>query len=328
MRRCIRCSRHNRHSRSASTVVGVDESSNVSEKRFARSRGCLVILLTAIRFFQFAYCAFAYYSLSGFQRSSYFREDRPWHHSPDQTHQSMRMMHWIRTQAFAVLTYHTIVLLVPCLLRMLKGTQPPSVGLTAFGDGFTIMASLNILVLLSDAHETYCHSPTPKSAHGMLRFGKPSHENIHRHRSVCRLMDAVYGLGGIFIISLLLSAFITMWRVRKLSSAALEDAQRAGDVEEGIIQHHAPVEEVRPQAMLQRQHTPPPPYHPVVTEMAQEPSSYTGRPVVITANPRSRPSMETTSSVDPEAYLVSDGWRPPEEPPEYSSRPPSLHNLP
>jgi hypothetical protein len=36
--------------------------------------------------------------------------------------------------------------------------------------------------------------------------------------------------------------------------------------------------------------------------------------------------METVSSVGLDNYLVSDGWRAPEEPPVYSSRPPSLHH--
>jgi hypothetical protein len=42
----------------------------------------------------------------------------------------------------------------------------------------------------------------------------------------------------------------------------------------------------------------------------------------------SRVSQETTSSLDPDSYLVSDGFRRPEDPPAYSSRPGSLRTLP
>jgi hypothetical protein len=41
-----------------------------------------------------------------------------------------------------------------------------------------------------------------------------------------------------------------------------------------------------------------------------------------------RTSYETSSSLNPDRYIVSDGFRPPEEPPVYSSRPGSIRTLP
>jgi hypothetical protein len=72
--------------------------SEVNEKRPRTPRDWSAIFLTAIRFLQFAYFGFAYYSLHAFQRSTYFRENGPWQHSPDQMRHSMRMMRWVRMQ--------------------------------------------------------------------------------------------------------------------------------------------------------------------------------------------------------------------------------------
>jgi hypothetical protein len=80
---------------------GFDEDNHaneINEKRVRRPRDWSAIVLTAIRLLQFAYFAFAYFSLHGFQRSSYFREDGPWQHSPDEMRHSLRMMRWVRMQ--------------------------------------------------------------------------------------------------------------------------------------------------------------------------------------------------------------------------------------
>jgi hypothetical protein len=98
MRRCTLFSRlRPRPTGDDDGVDGVDDS-EINEKRPRTPRDWSAIFLTAIRFFQFVYFAFAYYSLHGFQRSSYFRENGPWQHSPDQMRHSARMMRWVRMQ--------------------------------------------------------------------------------------------------------------------------------------------------------------------------------------------------------------------------------------
>jgi hypothetical protein len=77
---------------------GVDEASEVDEKRVRSPRDWSAIFLTAIRLFQVAYFTLVYLSFRGFQKSSYFRENGPWQHSPDQMHHSRRMMRWVRMQ--------------------------------------------------------------------------------------------------------------------------------------------------------------------------------------------------------------------------------------
>ena len=71
------------------------DADEVNEKRVRSPRDWPAIFLTAIRFLQFAYFGLVFFSLRGFQRSSYFHPDGPWHHTPDH---SRRMMHWIRMQ--------------------------------------------------------------------------------------------------------------------------------------------------------------------------------------------------------------------------------------
>jgi hypothetical protein len=205
-----------------------------------------------------------------------------------------------------------------------------------FGDGCAMVAMLNIMVQLDSAHEDYCHRPPPRAdsiTQAMLSFGRKDHHqhhNMDRHRSVCRSLDVVFGLGGIIIVSYLWSALVTAWRAKQQQPPSVHaKVEQTHDIEQGVPQRPA----VRPEAATtsrphatsssQRQDSPPPPYRPIVPdpEQAQDPDAAgTGYPA------RGRVSMETVSSVGLDNYLVSDGWRAPEEPPVYSSRPPSLHH--
>ena len=76
----------------------VADGANINEKCSRRPRDWLALFLTVLRFLQFAYFAFAYFALHGFQRSSYFREDGPWQHSPYEIRHAQRMMRWARMQ--------------------------------------------------------------------------------------------------------------------------------------------------------------------------------------------------------------------------------------
>jgi len=60
-----------------------------------------------------------------------------------------------------VLTYHAAVLIVPWLFRVLKSSRRPLTGLaTVFGDGCSMIALLNAIILLDGSHESYCHGMT------------------------------------------------------------------------------------------------------------------------------------------------------------------------
>lgn len=74
------------------------EEPELNEKRVRTPRDGLGILLTVVRCLQLAYFAFVYLSLRGFQRSSYFRQDGPWQHSPEQMHHDRRTLRWARAQ--------------------------------------------------------------------------------------------------------------------------------------------------------------------------------------------------------------------------------------
>ncbi|KAK4242757.1 hypothetical protein C8A03DRAFT_28986 [Achaetomium macrosporum] len=305
-----------------------EDSEAVNEKRVRNPRDWSAIALTALRFLQFVYFAFAYCSLQDFQRSSYFRDDGPWHRPPDQMRHSWRTLRWVRTQASVILVYHAFILVIPGLLRLLKPMRRPFTSLSAvFGDGCAIVAMLNIMVQLDAAHEDYCHRPPPRAdsiTDAMFSFGRNDHHHHHnmdRHRSVCRSLDVVFGLGGLIIISYLWSALVTAWRAKQPSPSVHAKVEQARDVEQGVSQRPAVMEEARPHATSsRRQDSPPPPYRPVVPDLAQDPDA-------APSYPRGRASMETVSSVGLDNYLVSDGWRAPEEPPVYSSRPPSLHHV-
>ncbi|KAK3303318.1 uncharacterized protein B0T15DRAFT_539834 [Chaetomium strumarium] len=330
MRRCTFFSRFCSRPPRTDDGLGEDGEAN-NEKRVRSPRDWSAIALAVLRSLQFLYVAFAYYSLQDFQRSSYFRDDGPWHHPPDQMRQSWRTLRWVRTQASVILVYHTFIIVIPGLLRLLKPTRRPFTGLSAvFGDGCAMVAMLNIMVQLDTAHEDYCHRPPPRAdpiTHAMFSFGRNDqhhHHNMDRHRAVCRSLDVVFGLGGIIIVSYLWSALVTAWRAKQSSPPSVHaKVEQVRDVEQGVTPRPAvvmPEAATRPQATSsQRQDSPPPPYRPAVAELAQEPDAGTGYP-------RGRVSMETVSSVGLDNYLVSDGWRAPEEPPVYSSRPPSLHH--
>ncbi|KAK4119539.1 hypothetical protein N657DRAFT_254245 [Parathielavia appendiculata] len=305
-----------------------EDITDINEKAVWTPRDWSAISLTAIRLLQFAYFAFVHASLRSFERSSYFREDGPWHHSPDGMRHSTRMMRWARMQASINLIYHAAVLVVPWLLRLVRATRRPYAGFAAvFGDGCAMLALLNTLAMLDTAHEDYCHGPPPRDDFDLrAMFGKGSrHHDMSGHRSVCHSLDVVFGLGSLVILSHVLSAAVTALRAKRPTPTVHAKVEAASDVEQAIPRPPAHVETSVP-TTPRRQHSPPPPYLPVVAGLVQGHASYPDRSEPITA-PRGRSSVETTSSLGFENYLVSDGWRAPEVPPEYSSRPPSLHQV-
>ncbi|KAL2147265.1 hypothetical protein VTI28DRAFT_10255 [Corynascus sepedonium] len=321
MRRCSLFLRL--HSRPARHDGGGEDENDIGEKPepVQRRRDWCAVVLTAIRLFQFIYFAGLYFSLYDLQRSSYFWDDSPWQHSPDQRRHSRRTMRWVRMQASITLMYHTGALFAPWLLRLLRATRRPFTSVaTVFGDGWALMALLNTLVMLDSTHEDYCHS----SLHG-VDFDLRNIFNFHSH-TVCKSLDLIFGLGGLVILSHVVTAIVTGWRAKRSFPTVHAKVGPPSDIEQGITQRPVP-EEPSPPATPHRGHSPPPSYHTVIPELAQEHQEYTRR--ASSHSSRGRLSMETTSSLGIEryGYLVSDGWRAPEQPPVYSSRPPSLHHV-
>jgi len=222
-------------------------------------------------------------------------------------------------QASVTLIYHAGILVVPWLLRLLRATKRPfTSGFAVFGDGLAMMALLNSLVMLDATHEGFCHKSPQGDDWGLREMFS------HHSRAVCKSLDVVFGLGGLIILSHLVTATTTAWRAKRSFPTVYAKVEPPSDVEQGITPRSIR-EEPSPPATPQRGHSPPPSYHSVLPELAQEHQDYTGRSSTHTL--RTRSSMETTSSIGLEryGYLVSDGWRGPEQPPVYSSRPPSLH---
>jgi hypothetical protein len=161
----------------------------------------------------------------------------------------------------------------------------------------------------------------------MMNFTYGGIHHHMSHRTICQSLDVIFGLGGLVILSHFVTAVATAWRAKRSFQAVLAKVAPACDIEQGMIPR-AVREESSASTTPQRRHSPPPSYHSVIPEPGQEDEDYTER-----ARPsqdlRSRASVETTSSLGIEryGYLVSDGWRAPEQPPVYSSRPPSLRQV-
>ncbi|KAL2266112.1 hypothetical protein VTJ83DRAFT_5464 [Remersonia thermophila] len=316
-----------------------DDMDNMDEKLpTRRPRDWSAIGLTLLRLLQFCYFAFAYCALRSATRSGVLHHGRdraPWQDQADGIQHGGRLMRWAKTQFSVTLIYHAAVLVVPCLLRLVRATRQPVAGLgTLFGDGVAMMAMLNTLVMLDAVHEGECRSFASNSEFDLrqvfkLAKGGERGDDANR-RDVCRSLDVVFALGGVVVLSYFVTAAVTAWRAKRSSLAGCHPAEPAADVERGIVGHADPAETLPTPPTPRGRHSPPPPYHPVSSDMAQGRPSFERRPSYDRPPPtpitRSRASTETMSSLGYERYLVSDGWRAPERPPEYSSRPPSLHH--
>ncbi|KAH6617876.1 hypothetical protein B0J18DRAFT_435839 [Chaetomium sp. MPI-SDFR-AT-0129] len=299
--------------------------SSNNEKCSRCPRDWSAIFLTALRLLQFTYFAFAYYSLHGLWRSGYFHQD-----GQGRTHHERRMMRWIRMQASMTLIYHAGALVVPWLLRLLKATKRPFTSLVAvFADGCAMMTLLSMLVMLDTSHEGFCHGASPIAEfdlRDMFHYGEGGSHYRSSHRFVCQSLDVVFGLGGLIVLSYFVTAVTTARRAKRDSCTVAAKVEPPHDIEQGISEparREVPDSPVTPS----RRHSPPPSYHSVVPEPAQERPDPSRRRS--SQSLRSRASMETTSSIGLEryGYVVSDGWRAPEQPPMYSSRPPSLRHV-
>ncbi|EGS19782.1 uncharacterized protein CTHT_0042660 [Thermochaetoides thermophila DSM 1495] len=197
-----------------------------------------------------------------------------------------------------------------------------------------MVAMLNVIVLLDGSHEGYCHGITNSiNLQGddkiVVGWGR-HHVHMDKRRVVCASLDLVFGFGALVIFTYIPSVLITTWRSRHNQPRGFSKFQEQDeDVEQGLSIPHlgttgpAQVVAAEPRRPATPQ-SPPPSYHSAVLELDEEYPDLNSHAPGTTA-PARRSSMETVSSLGVERYLVSDGWRAPENPPEYSSRPPSLH---
>ncbi|KAL2119732.1 hypothetical protein VTJ04DRAFT_6693 [Mycothermus thermophilus] len=295
-------------------------------------RDCSAIWLTVLRLLQFSYFAFAYCTLRAARRSGLFHHGHghaSWRDEQDEMPHRGHLIHWAKTQFSATLIYHAAVLVVPCLLRLVRANRKPVAGLiTLFFDGVAMMALLNTLIMLDGVHEKSCHSTANSEfdLREVFKFGGHNDQGDDAgRRDVCRSLDVTFALGGVVIWSYFATVTVTWWRAKRSSPSECDHAELPGDLEQGIRNPDLPEPLPTPPTPRGR-HSPPPPYPevaPVRPSFDRRPSYDRPPPTPIT---RSRSSTETMSSLGYERYLVSDGWRAPERPPEYSSRPPSLHH--
>lgn len=165
---------------------------------------------------------------------------------------------------------------------------------------------------------------------GILTYLGKGQFNKERYLT-CALLDSIFTLGAIPALSHIASIIATTCNIRRATNQQQVEVypkeEGVVDIEQGTMIIPPAAEPSRSQSPVSsssRGPSPPPSYRSRsssgVTE-AGRPPSYRSAPSV-----RARASMETVSSVDPDSYLVSDGWRAPEHPPVYSSRPPSLRD--
>lgn len=127
----------------------------------------------------------------------------------------------------------------------------------------------------------------------------------------------------------ILFTVLQLWRYRTAVST-VEAGPHPGHVVEAVSQPtYRPV-----MTQVERPPAPRPnaqagPSHgraPIPTTESHEEPKYANMPEgIITSMAVARSSQETTSSFNPDLFLVSDGFRAPEDPPPYTSRPSSLH---
>ena len=238
----------------------------------------------------------------------------------------------IESLAYGTLLCSSIILLVGCLTRMKPSNANSQWYLVAtFLDVWMIMlASCKLHALRSDEALASCRpketAPYVKSmfkngaafAYSRFGWGHPIEpETIDLH---CSLPKIVAILICFVILSYAASIFLNLLFLLRGREAPVSDSL-PGYIEEAIpvnaSHSHALPPTPRVSLTVSR--------HSVSSRpsMAEEEPKYTNLEDI--PFPSSRLSQETTSSFNPDLYLVSDGFRPDTQPPHYS-RPPSYRS--
>jgi len=263
----------------------------------------------------------------------------------------------ISALAPAMSIYHSNVLLINCLLRKSKsretrGWRFVSI-LTVVGDLLMMRLNLTKMNVLSSAGALgECNPPAQSFIKSLLRngavmaynrLGWPSAEP-EEVDMLCCLPKIVYLLCGIAIFSYTFSILFTGLLLQRHWPGSTQ-ALRSGHVEEAIPSQQVqfvlvPRNSFAAPRPSETAEVAPEPIAPTQSFRAARQSMSTTRstsedlPRYTTdadqpfAEPPVRSSMETTSSFNPDLYLVSDGFRPNPELPTYTSRPPSFRGRP
>ncbi|KAK0640970.1 hypothetical protein B0T16DRAFT_205236 [Cercophora newfieldiana] len=260
--------------------------------------------------------------------------------------------------------YHSNVLLINCLLRKsksreTKGWRFVSV-LTIVLDLLMMRMNLSKMNVLSSAGALdECNPPAQSFVKTLLRNGAAiAYSRLGLGSSeqdevdmLCCLPKIVYLLCGIAIFSYTFSIFFTGLLLQRHWPSNAQ-APHSGHIEEAIPSQQVQLVFVHRNSSTapRSSFTAPRPSEtveaapevvaPTQTFRATRQSMSTTRstsedlPRYTTEadrpfpEPPVRSSMETTSSFNPDLYLVSDGFRPAPEVPAYSSRPPSFRSRP
>ncbi|KAK4199742.1 hypothetical protein QBC40DRAFT_281366 [Triangularia verruculosa] len=315
-----------------------DSSQTSDEKRGTpcckSRRNWPLLWLTAIRTSQLAYFAYLHAVIFLFDQTGYYNGMWAWYAAPGDEERSKAGMRWARALSLLNLVYILVTFILNLMFRNINPRKWRLFGIhTLFGDLVMAWSMLHVLRVLHPSYTNYCYDVPRKFDYenqGVLTYLGKGQFNEERYLA-CALLDSLFTLGAIPALSHIASIIATTWHIRRAKRIAQQQQQqievypKESDVEQGIIStgQSTAAEASRPQSPISsRGPSPPPSYRSRSGSGATE----AGRPPSYRSAPsfRARSSIETMSSVDPEAYLVSDGWRAPEHPPTYSSRPSSL----
>ncbi|KAK4643344.1 hypothetical protein QC761_409000 [Podospora bellae-mahoneyi] len=319
------------------------QSNNENEKRSTtsccnksgrRRRNWPFLWLTAIRTCQLAYFAHLHAVVFLFDQTGYYNGMWAWYASPGDDERSKAGMRWARALSLLNLIYILITFIFSLMFRNLDPKKWRLFGIhTFFGDLLMAWSLLHILRVLHPSYTNYCYDVPRKFDYenqGILTYLGKGQFNKERYLT-CALLDSIFTLGAIPALSHIASIIATTCNIRRATNQQQVEVypkeEGAVDIEQGTMIIPPAAEPSRSQSPVSsssRGPSPPPSYRSRSSSGATEagrPPSYRSAPSV-----RARASMETVSSVDPDSYLVSDGWRAPEHPPVYSSRPPSLRD--
>lgn len=226
--------------------------------------------------------------------------------------------------AYGSIMYHTTVLVFLVILRHSKQTAGWRVFslATLVGDFLMMGLALSKLTVLSAAGVlAECPGPSRmdyfrnnvQKITAAFGFGSGvQSEPKDGMDLLCCLPKAVYILSFIAIFTYTLTVLLAGLQLQKHWHSRAPYVHK-GDMEEAIPAEIEPVQMPLSRASLS------------AIPRREEVPVYSSTPDEIV--PRTRSSQETTSSFNPELYLVSDGFRP-DRPPSYRSRPPSYSSKP
>ncbi|KAK4164529.1 hypothetical protein QBC43DRAFT_317670 [Cladorrhinum sp. PSN259] len=293
-----------------------------------KPRNWPLICLTTVRVCQLVFSIFTYLLFLAFIDTSEIWLDRS---SQEDRDAYATNVPWVRMLNSVNLMYHISALVLLYLWKKTEASKWRYFAMTTIiGDLLSLWMFLYALSLMYSTYQGYCYL-YPRvfdyEKDGFLTyFGKSVPPLLYRdlqiqRHVICAFLDGMYWLSLIPSLSHLLSILNTTWyykRAKRIESIEFETFEKIRDLEQAVAIHPPSVEPAAhagPSGASTPPHSPPPSYRSRSGSSATSvrPPSYR------------RVSMETTSSVDPDTFLVSDGWRgPDQQPPEYSSRPPSL----